>query len=139
MDMASAEPYRKPLPRITALNRPFWEYARQSVFAVHVCDACGAAHMPKSPVCPTCLSSEQSWRPASGEGTLKSWVEFHRAYWDGFKDTLPYRVCLVRLAEGPLFISNLLGDPSQAKIGARLRVTFERATEEISLPSFVLA
>ncbi len=130
--------YNKPLPTLTALNRPFWEYARQSRLAVQYCDACGDAHIPESSVCPICLSSDQTWKPVSGRGTLESWTDFHRAYWDGFKDDLPYRVCLVRLAEGPLIISNLLGGAETVKLGDAVHVVFERATDEITLPKFAL-
>ena len=128
--------YSKPLPRITPLNRSFWDYAQQSVLALQVCGACGDAHIPESPVCPRCLGAEQSWQPSSGKGTLESWADFHRAYWHGFKDDLPYRTCLVRLDEGPLIISNLVGDEAKARIGARLRVVFERVSAEIALPKF---
>ena len=31
--------YRKPLPVITPLNKPFWDYALQSIFALQTCDA----------------------------------------------------------------------------------------------------
>ena len=110
----------------------------ESVFALQVCARCGDAHLPPSPVCPKCLSEDQAWKPASGRGTLESWADFHRAYWDGFKDELPYRTCLVKLDEGPLIISNLVGDDAKTKIGARLSVTFERLTEEIAIPKFAL-
>ena len=130
--------YRKPLPRITPLNKPFWDYALQSIFALQVCVRCGDAHLPPSPVCPKCLSGGQSWKPSSGCGTLESWADFHRAYWDGFKEELPYRTCLVKLDEGPLIISNLVGEDEKTKLGARLRVMFERATAEIAIPKFAL-
>ena len=83
---------------------------------------------------------ERRSRLAAGErgGGSKSWVDFHRAYWDGFKAELPYRTCLVKLDKVPLIISNLVGDPSRTRIGARLRVTFERVTEEIAIPKFIL-
>ena len=97
--------YNKPLPQIDALTRGFWDFARAGKLAVQVCDVCGDAHFPASPVCPECLSDKQQWKPTGGRGRLESWVEFHRAYWPGFD--LPYRVGLVRLAEGPLMLSNL--------------------------------
>jgi uncharacterized OB-fold protein len=128
----------KPLPVVTPLNRPFWELTRKSVFSIQTCKACGHKHIPESPVCPQCLSAEQGWEPASGTGTIESWVDFHRAYWDGFKDELPYRVCLVQLKEGPLFISNLVGDQQGLRHGAPVRVVFNKVTDEITLPSFVL-
>lgn len=128
----------RPRPRITALNRPFWELTRQGVYALQTCDACGDAHVPEAPVCPRCLSDRQSWKPASGKGTLESWADFHRAYWDGFKDELPYRTCLIRLAEGPLIVSNLVGKQDDLAIGARVHVVFEQAADDIALPKFAL-
>lgn len=128
----------KPLPVITPLNRAFWELTRKSVFSIQTCKACGHKHIPESPVCPQCLSSAQEWQPASGTGTIESWVDFHRAYWDGFKEELPYRVCLVRLAEGPLFISNLVGDQQALRLGAPVRVVFKQMTDEVTLPNFEL-
>jgi uncharacterized OB-fold protein len=130
--------YNKPLPQITPLDRPFWEHAQRSQLVVQHCDACGDLHVPASPVCPNCLGSEQDWKLMSGRGTLESWVDFHRAYWDGFKDDLPYRVCLVRLDEGPLMVSNLVGGDGACAIGARVHVVFDRVTDEVTLPKFAL-
>lgn len=128
----------KPMPKINALNRQFWEYARRHVYALQYCDSCGDAHVPESPVCPRCLSEQQSWRPVSGKGTLESWVDFHRAYWDGFGPELPYRACLVRLDEGPLIVSNLVGEQSGTRRGARLHVVFESIADDLALPKFAL-
>jgi len=131
--------YNKPLPRIDTLNKPFWDAAREAKLVIQCCDACGDLRFPPSPVCPKCLSAAQSWTPASGKGTLESWVDFHRAYWGGFNDALPYRVCLVRLEEGPLLVSNLVGDAGAAKLGAAVQVVFEPVTDEVTLPKFALA
>lgn len=130
--------YNKPLPQITPLDRPFWEHAQRSELVVQRCDACGDLHVPASPVCPSCLSSEQSWKQMSGRGTLESWVDFHRAYWDGFKEELPYRVCLIKLEEGPLLVSNLVAGDGVVEIGVEVHVVFEKATDEITLPKFAL-
>lgn len=126
--------YDKPLPVITELTRGFWDHARARRLATQVCSACGDVHFPASPVCPKCLSDEQDWQPVSGRGRLESWVEFHRAYWPGFAGELPYRVCLIRLQEGPLMVSNLVG--ASAEIGDPVHVVFEPVTDEITLPKF---
>jgi uncharacterized OB-fold protein len=126
----------KPLPTITPLNEKFWSLARQSVFSLQTCNSCGHQHVPESPVCPNCLSSDQDWQPASGEGVLESWVDFHRAHWDGFKAELPYRVCLVRLKEGPLFVSNLVGGTGELHASLPVRVVFRKVTDDIALPQF---
>ena len=75
-------------------------------------------------------------RPGSPPPAAEHWNRGR--IWDGFKEELPYRTCLVKLDEGPLIISNLVGDDAKTRIGARLRVTFERVTEDIVLPKFVL-
>lgn len=128
----------KPLPRITPLSKPFWDYALKGIYALQYCDACGDAHVPESPVCPRCLGDRQSWKPASGKGILESWADFHRAYWEGFRDELPYRTCLVRLHEGPLVVSNLVGDQVGIRVGARVHVVFETVANGIALPKFAL-
>jgi uncharacterized OB-fold protein len=128
----------RPLPRIDALNRPFWDAAREHRLVVQHCTACDDRHFPPGPVCPRCLSEDQDWQPVSGHGTLEGWVEFHRAYWDGFKANLPYRCCLVRLTEGPVLVSNLVGD-QEPRFGAPVRVVFEAVTDTVTLPRFALA
>ena len=130
--------YQKPLPIVTPLDQPFWDSVRMGRLAVHCCGDCGDVRFPASPVCPKCLSRNQHWEPASGLATLASWVDFHRAYWPGFSRELPYTVCMVQLREGPLMVSNLVGGTEGAKVGAQLRVVFEAATDEITLPKFSL-
>lgn len=131
--------YNKPLPRLTALNTPFWEMAKKGVLAVQTCLECDDMHAPPGPVCPHCLAVRQTWRAISGWGTLESLIEVHRAYWEGFASELPYRVCLVRLDEGPVLISTLVGDAAGARLGSRLVVVFEPATDTLVIPKFRLA
>ena len=127
----------KPRPRIDTINRGFWENCRKGVLSIQTCDDCSHRHYPGTPVCPNCLSSKQSWQPVSGQGTLLSWVRFHRAYWDSFRDDLPYAVCLVGLAEGPMMISNLVdADPETLPIGSALQVVFDQVDETLTLPKF---
>lgn len=131
--------YDKPLPKIDELNRGFWDNARAGILSVQHCKACGDTRYPPSPVCPKCLSPDQDWLAVSGKGTLESWVDFHRAYWDGFKVDLPYRVCLVRLAEGPVMVSNLVGPSDNARLGAPMEVVFDAVTKDVTLPKFKMA
>ena len=129
----------KPQPRPDLLTRPFFEHAREGRLTVQQCDACGDRHFPPSPICPNCNSDAQSWQPVSGRGTLESWIAFHRAYWPGFAEDVPYDVCLVRLAEGPLLVSNLVGGTEGARLGAALEVVFDRVSDEVTLPKWRLS
>jgi len=135
--MPSALAYTKPLPKIDALTQPFWEYAGRGKLAIQACKQCGDRHFPPTPVCPKCLSQDQEWQVVSGRGELASWAVFHRAYWDSFVNDLPYSVCIVRLAEGPLVAGNLIEDKSVApKVGDTVEAVFDQVTEEISLMRF---
>lgn len=133
------ETYNKPLPAIDDLTRPYWEHARAHRLSVQACLDCGHRHFPPSPVCPECLSDHQEWQVVSGRGTLMSWVSFHRAYWNGWRDELPYHVCVVRLEEGPMIVGNFSGElPSGLKMGTPLRAVFDDVTPEVSLVRFVV-
>ena len=121
----------------SALLDPFWAAAREGRLVLQYCTACNHIRFPPTAVCPRCLNTQQSWRDASGKGWLESLVEFHRAYWND--DKVPYSVCLVRLAEGPLLISNLVGDAARADLGAEVRVVFERGRNDMTLPKFTMA
>ncbi len=53
-----------------------------------------------------------------GKATLVSWVVYHTAFNEAFKDKLPYTCAVVQLAEGPRMISNIVHgvDPQTLKI-----------------------
>ncbi|MEI9927320.1 MAG: OB-fold domain-containing protein [Sphingomonas sp.] len=129
--------YGGPIPGDDLLMKPFWENARRQRLSVQHCLDCGDLHFPPSPVCPVCLSEDQDWATVSGKAHIVSWVTFHRAYWDAFVGQLPYDVCLVRLAEGPLMISNFAGErPEGLHEGLPVRVVFEPVSESVTLPRF---
>lgn len=100
--------------------------------------ACAHAWLPPRPECPRCLRADFRWERATGAAKLISWVVYHRAYDDAFKDRLPYTVAIVELAEGPRLISNIVGagDPETLSIeqGLGLRIEQEGA---VPVPRFV--
>lgn len=130
--------YDKPLPELDTLNTPFWAGTKEGKFLLQCCAACGDTRFPPAPICPKCLSSDQTWKAASGRGTLESWVDFHRAYWDGFKGDLPYRVCLVRLEEGPIVVSNLVDKTDNLRMGQPVKLVYEAVTDTVTLPKFTI-
>ena len=132
--------YRKPLPRLDGPNRPFWEGARSGRLILQRCLDCGAWRFPAAPICPQCRGGRADWQAASGRGTLESFCLFHRPYFDGFADEMPYNVIQVRLEEGVRLFSNLVGVPNdRIAIGMRLRARFEAATDTVSLVKFAPA
>lgn len=131
--------YTKPLPRVDGLNKPFWDAARQHRLLLQHCPGCGDTRFPPAPLCPKCLADGQVWIESSGHGTLESWVEMHRAYWEGFQEDLPYRVCLVRLEEGPLLVSTLVDETGEPSLGRPVKVVFDDVAKSVTLPRFTLA
>lgn len=83
--------------------------------------ACGHRWLPPREACPACLNTRWAWQPASGSGRLVSWVVYHVAFHDSFRERLPYNVALVELDEGPRMITNILGDDARLTAEARVR------------------
>lgn len=127
----------KPLPIVDQDTQPFWEGCAQGKLLLQRCNECGAVWHPPSPVCHQCLSSANEWVEASGEGTVFSYVVVHQAFHPAFAEEVPYVVALVALAEGPHLMTNVVGVPAdQVSVGMPVHVTFERASDEITLPKF---
>jgi uncharacterized protein len=125
------------LPTIDDVNRPFWDGCREGVLRLQRCNACGELRYPISPVCPTCLSVDYGWDELSGRGEVYSFGVFRHAYNDAWRDRVPYNVALIKLAEGPTLISNVVDiDPEALRVGLRVRVVFEAETDEITVPRF---
>jgi uncharacterized OB-fold protein len=127
------------LPEITPLTRPYWEGARAGKLRLQSCNACRHVWHPPSPGCPHCGSPDYAWLDACGEGHVHSFAVIHTAAHPAAQGRLPLVVALVRLAEGPLFICNLLGcAPDAVRVELPVRLDFETLTPEISLPQFRL-
>jgi uncharacterized protein len=129
--------YTKPLPRLTKLNRPFFEGANAGELRLQRCAACGHQWFPPSSNCPRCLSTDISWTPVSGRGRVWSWIVMHQRYFPSFQDDLPYNVAFIQLEDGPFLMSHLVGVSNDAiRCDLPVEVTFEQATDEISIPKF---
>ena len=101
--------YLKPLPIVSPLTQPFWDGARSGRLVVQKCGDCGKHRFPASTICDACLSEQAAWVEVSGQATVWSVCEFHRVYFKGFANEIPYNVALVRLDEGPRMYTNLVG------------------------------
>lgn len=132
--------YTKPLPPVTKLNAPFWEGTKQGELRLQTCSECGHQWYPPSTHCPNCLSRNYSWKAVSGRGKVWSWVVFHQRYFKAFEDELPYNVTLVELEEGVMMMSTLRAiDDKDVRCDLPVKVEFEDATDEQSVPYFVPA
>jgi uncharacterized protein len=96
---------------------------------LQVC-ACGQHWFPPRTSCPACLGSRWTWQAAQGGGRLQSWVVYHSAFHEDFRDRLPYNVAVVELDEGPRLITNILADNAALQADARVRFVPSRDGEQ---------
>lgn len=124
-----------PQPGISQDTAFFWEGLQQDQFLIQRCKACGTLRHPPGPVCMSCHSFEWDTVPASGRGTLYSYVVMHHPKHPAFD--YPHVVGLVELAEGVRFVAPIAGvAPEEAAIGTELQVEFPHVAGEHRSPVF---
>jgi uncharacterized OB-fold protein len=125
------------LPQVDDLNRPFWDGARAGVLRLQRCGGCDTLRYPISPVCPSCLSTEYTWDEVSGRGEVYTFGIFRHVYNDAWRDRAPYAVAIVKLAEGPFMIADLVGvDVDAVTVGMPVEVHFDSVTPDLTIPRF---
>ena len=132
----------KPLPRITAINRPFFEGCDTGEFRLQRCEAEGCGRYIYFPriCCPHCGGGTLSWTAASGKGRIRSYTVIRRPQHRSFFTEAPYIFLAVTLEEGPLIYSRLLGsaEDEAGLIGREVEVTFVEHADGHKLPFFQL-
>ncbi|MEC9175924.1 MAG: Zn-ribbon domain-containing OB-fold protein [Pseudomonadota bacterium] len=124
------------IPVPTPETQHYWDGAKAGELRLQRCTDCGHIYFPPRPFCPTCGSRSVEVFIASGRGRLFSYVINHLPS-PGF--TPPFAIAVVELEEGPRLMSNIVGcpqTPEALQIDMPLEVTFERLTDEITLPQF---
>ncbi|MCM3920356.1 OB-fold domain-containing protein [Frankia sp. AiPs1] len=107
----------------------FWDGCSRREFWLQHCTACDAWQFYPRSLCSHCWAptSELEWRRPAGGAVLESFSVVHRGS-GPFAGYAPYVVALVRFDEGPIMMSNVVGDVEGLAIGDRLELDFaERA------------
>jgi uncharacterized OB-fold protein len=135
--MSLEDSARKPLPAPDADTAAFWHGLQQRKLLLQHCRRCRHVQYYQQATCRQCGSEELEHKPASGRGKVHSFSVVHRAPGPAFKADVPYAVLLVELAEGPRMISTLTGgNPEEVTFDMDVELTFERASEDVTLPRF---
>jgi uncharacterized protein len=128
--------YSKQLPEITPSEKPFWEAAKLHVLTAYKCANCGTFYS-RVIHCVACDNPKMTWAKVSGKGEVFTFAVYHQLYHPGWKDEIPYNVSWIKLDEGPLLMSNVIGcNNEDLHIGMPVEVVFEDINEEITLPKF---
>jgi uncharacterized protein len=122
-----------PQDEITA---PWWDATRHGVLLLQRCRRCGhLQHYPRA-VCTACGGVELGWAAASGEGSLDSYTMIHRSP----DPALPagHLLARVRLVEGPVLLSRLVGDlgDGEPRCDQPVRLAWQPLPDGRRLPVF---
>ena len=129
--------YRKPVPYIYQVARPYWRGAKRREILIQKCGDCAELiHYPR-PLCTGCFSSNLNWIRCTGYGTVYNYTVTYQSVIQGFDEDLPYIFAIIELEEGVRMSTNLVGcDPDEVKIGMPVEAVFENINDEVSLPKF---
>ena len=127
-----------PQPCMGLYDEPMWRSIASHQMALQRCSDCGAFRYPPGPACSKCLSEKYDWTAISGVARIISWVVFHKTYLPAYP--APYNVIAVRLAEGPVMVSNLEGpQPDINSIDAAVNIQYVIMADGFTLPRFRLS
>tara|TARA_B100000700_G_C14819060_1_gene748937 strand:+ start:468 stop:893 length:426 start_codon:yes stop_codon:yes gene_type:complete len=127
----------KPLPHPTPTEKPFFDACKQGRLILQRCDRCNHFIFYPRVHCNVCHTTELTWCPATGKGTIASYTVVHRSVSSDFK--APYVVALIDLHEGPRMMSQIVGaDLDSLEIGMAVTVDFESWSEAITMPIFLV-
>jgi uncharacterized OB-fold protein len=125
----------RPIAPADHSTEAWWEATREGRFLVQRCETCGhRQHYPRN-ICTACGGMALTYDEATGRATIYSHTTVRRAPHPAF--TPPYVVALVRLEEGPVVLSNIVGvDPGALRCDMPLRLVWEDLPDGRKLPLF---
>ncbi len=129
--------YNKPLPTPSPLTQPFYDGAKLGKLMLPRCQDCNRVHWYPRHICPFCHSTSIGWIEGSGEGRVHTFAVQYRAF-GGWAQEIPFVTAYIDLNEGDRMVTVLrgvdAGDPGSIRIGSRVKVEFEEASEDVHIP-----
>lgn len=139
--MSEQKPSGRPVPKPNAYvdTTPFWNGVKEKKLLLQYCpEAKRFQHLPR-PVSVYTGKKNVEWREVSGDGTIYSCTVI-RIPGPGMEGRLPLCVATVELDEGVRFIANVLNcNPEQLRIGARVKLAWDKLDGGHNYPAFELA
>lgn len=134
--MAETRTNPRPLPVPSVTTGPFWEAAREGKFLLQYDPGAGKYQFWPRPASIHNGGAKLEWREATGKGTLFAKTTVHVPA-RGFEDLAPYTLAAVDLEEGVRVVGRLVGiAPEDAKHGMRLRICWEKLSDDITYFAF---
>lgn len=132
----------KPQPRITEVNRPFWEACNDGRLTMQRCcnpDCRQTVFYPRV-CCPHCHGAELDWVDVGSLGRIVSHTSVHRPHHEGFRAEVPYVFAAIEI-EGVTLYAQVLEAPvdGTSLIGRTVSVEFASHGPDRRLAVFRLA
>jgi uncharacterized OB-fold protein len=122
-------------PAVDRDNDWFWEGVAERTLLLQRCAGCGLLRRPGVPMCGSCHSVDSDTQPATGRGTIHTWIVSKHPTEPDADDRI---VVLVELEEGIRLVSNLVGAaPDEVDNDLPVELCFE-TYGDVTLPQFRL-
>ena len=116
----------------------FWAGCDRGEILVQRCNDCRTYRWPPGPGCPSCASTESTWVPVTGNGTVYSWVVVRVPLADALADQVPYAVGLIALDEGIRIVSTISGcELEDIQPDMPVRADFTDTSEDTPIFTFI--
>ena len=132
------ETVQRPLPQPTRITQPYWDAAREGRLVIQQCAHCKARQFFPREFCTA--ACRQTWTGSNAAARAPCTPTINRrGAGAAFGERVPYVVAAIDLDEGVRMMANIVDSPPEAvRIGSRVRVCFERVSDDIALPQFTL-
>lgn len=121
----------------SSVAEPFWGATKEERLVIQRCGNCKKYVFYPREFCPNCFRESLSWEDVSGEGTIYAVSVMHKAGNPMMASRVPYAVALVELVEGARMLTNIVEcEPGEARVGMKVRVTWEELLDGRKLPLF---
>jgi NAD(P)-dependent dehydrogenase (short-subunit alcohol dehydrogenase family)/uncharacterized OB-fold protein len=100
-------------------------------FELQQCRDCGTVQYPPREACQNCLSIRLAWKPQNDQGELLAGTVLHHSNDLFFRERLPWRLGLIKLASGPTVVAHLHGDVPAAPAPVRVAARLDRAGQAV--------
>jgi len=125
-----------PAPVINTTTAEFWKATTEGRFILQRCNACDIVLWFPRRNCPKCWTEDVSTFDAQQTGTIYSYTVVRKGI-GAFKDSGPFVIAYVELADGPRILTNIVEcDIDALHIGMPVEMVFHDTGEGSALYRF---
>jgi uncharacterized OB-fold protein len=130
-------------PYADETTQPYWDAALEGKLLGYRCDNCGTFMLPPPPFCFNCQHRAFSWVELPGTGEVYSFTIIRHPLSEALRAVVPYVSAVVNVdgtqGAGARMLVNIIDcEPETVRIGAKVRVVFDKVSDTLAVPRFVL-